>query len=144
MSDPASHLQHASPPTATTLKALPMATPSDPLLHDSLGPLDGVGLQLELMALAFDRADSSLHATALAQARNALSALARKLEVDVRIMQSAEFSIPSKATLAEAERIITLAVLERLAWNRGATALALGIAPKTLYNKLKAWGASHP
>jgi DNA-binding NtrC family response regulator len=52
--------------------------------------------------------------------------------------------VPDGATLAEAERLIVMAALERCAWNRTAAAQALGIAPKTLYNKLKAWGAGEP
>ena len=48
--------------------------------------------------------------------------------------------IPPSMTLAEAERRVTLATLDRLSWNRTAASAALGIAPKTLYNKLKSWG----
>jgi DNA-binding NtrC family response regulator len=43
-------------------------------------------------------------------------------------------------TLAEMEREYILAVLERNLGHRGRTAEALGIDPKTLYNKLQAWG----
>ncbi len=43
-------------------------------------------------------------------------------------------------TLAEMEREYILAVLERNRGHRGRTAEALGIDPKTLYNKLQAWG----
>ncbi len=42
--------------------------------------------------------------------------------------------------LAEMEREYILAVLERNKGHRGRTAEALGIDPKTLYNKLHAWG----
>jgi DNA-binding NtrC family response regulator len=49
-------------------------------------------------------------------------------------------SINPSLTLAEAERVLVLAALERHAGHRGHAALALGIAPKTLYNKLRAWG----
>ncbi len=48
-------------------------------------------------------------------------------------------TIPAEATLAEAERLVVIAALERHGGHRAATAQALGIAPKTLYNKLKAW-----
>jgi len=50
--------------------------------------------------------------------------------------------IPSDTTLDTAERMLVEATLARLRWNRAATALALGIAPKTLYNKVRAWGLS--
>jgi DNA-binding NtrC family response regulator len=43
-------------------------------------------------------------------------------------------------TLAEMEREYTRAVLEKNRGHRGRTAEALGIDPKTLYNKLQAWG----
>ncbi|MCC6620230.1 MAG: sigma-54-dependent Fis family transcriptional regulator [Deltaproteobacteria bacterium] len=52
--------------------------------------------------------------------------------------------IPADATLEDAERVLVLAQLERQRWNRGATAHALGIAPKTLYNKLRSWGVRGP
>ncbi len=44
-------------------------------------------------------------------------------------------------TLAEMEREYILTVLERNHGHRGRTAEALGIDPKTLYNKLQSWGA---
>jgi DNA-binding NtrC family response regulator len=40
------------------------------------------------------------------------------------------------------EREYILAVLERHKGHRGRTAEALGIDPKTLYNKLHAWGVA--
>ncbi|TNF31414.1 MAG: hypothetical protein EP329_12335 [Deltaproteobacteria bacterium] len=49
-------------------------------------------------------------------------------------------AIPVDATLAEAERILVSTRLERRGWRRGETAQALGIAPKTLYDKCRAWG----
>ncbi|MCB9735451.1 MAG: sigma-54-dependent Fis family transcriptional regulator [Deltaproteobacteria bacterium] len=52
--------------------------------------------------------------------------------------------IPSDATLAEAERRLILSQLERQRWHRGETAKVLGIAPKTLYNKCKAYGIEEP
>jgi len=52
--------------------------------------------------------------------------------------------IPEDATLEVAERMLVEAQLRRQRWNRGATAQALGIAPKTLYNKLRAWGIRGP
>ena len=51
-------------------------------------------------------------------------------------------TIPFDATLAEAERILVGAQLARHGWRRGETAEALGVAPKTLYNKCRAWGLS--
>ncbi|MFO0751341.1 MAG: sigma-54 dependent transcriptional regulator [Myxococcota bacterium] len=52
--------------------------------------------------------------------------------------------VPDDATLDRAERLIVEARLHTLSWNRGATAQALGIAPKTLYNKCRAWGLRAP
>lgn len=43
-------------------------------------------------------------------------------------------------TLAEVEREVVLATLERLGNHRDRTAQALGISPKTLYNRLKKYG----
>ena len=43
-------------------------------------------------------------------------------------------------TLAEMEREFVLASLEKHRGQRGRTAEALGIDPKTLYNKLRSWG----
>jgi len=51
-------------------------------------------------------------------------------------------AVPLDATLAEAERLIVTAQLEHHGWRRGETARALGIAPKTLYNKCRAWDLS--
>ena len=48
--------------------------------------------------------------------------------------------IPFGATLREAERILVEAYLEHNQGHREDTARALGITPKTLYNKCKAWG----
>jgi DNA-binding NtrC family response regulator len=45
-------------------------------------------------------------------------------------------------TLAEMEKEYVLAALERNRGHRGRTAEVLGIDPKTLYNKLRAWGAA--
>ena len=45
-------------------------------------------------------------------------------------------------TLAEMEREYVRAVLEKNRGHRGRTAEALGIDPKTLYNKLQAWGVA--
>jgi DNA-binding NtrC family response regulator len=43
-------------------------------------------------------------------------------------------------TLAEMEREFVLAALDKHKGHRGRTAEALGIDPKTLYNKLRSWG----
>lgn len=48
--------------------------------------------------------------------------------------------IPAGATLEEAEFRLISAYLERFDGHRAATARALGISPRTLYNKCKAWG----
>jgi len=48
--------------------------------------------------------------------------------------------IPLEATLADAERLLIEASLTHHGGHRGKTARALGIAPKTLYNKCKAYG----
>jgi two-component system response regulator AtoC len=45
-------------------------------------------------------------------------------------------------SLADMEKEYVLAALERNKGHRGRTAEALGIDPKTLYNKLRAWGVS--
>jgi len=45
-------------------------------------------------------------------------------------------------TLAQMEREYVLTVLEKHRGHRGQTAQALGIDPKTLYNKLQAWGTA--
>ena len=45
-------------------------------------------------------------------------------------------------TLAEMEREYIQAVLEKNRGHRGRKAEALGIDPKTLYNKLRGWGVS--
>lgn len=52
--------------------------------------------------------------------------------------------IPPDASLAEAERRLILSQLERQGWHRGEAARVLGIAPKTLYNKCKAYGLEEP
>lgn len=56
-----------------------MSTPHDQRLHDLFGTLNGVGLQLEVMALAFTRGDATLHANALEHARTAVATLATQL-----------------------------------------------------------------
>jgi DNA-binding NtrC family response regulator len=44
-------------------------------------------------------------------------------------------------TLAEADRLLTLATLEHLGRHKEKTAAALGISLKTLYNRLKEYAA---
>jgi DNA-binding NtrC family response regulator len=48
----------------------------------------------------------------------------------------------SDLSLAEMEKEYVLAVRDKHRGHRGRTAEALGIDPKTLYNKLRAWGVS--
>jgi len=45
------------------------------------------------------------------------------------------------ATLAEVERLLTLATLEHLGRHKEKTAATLGISLKTLYNRLKEYAA---
>jgi len=47
-------------------------------------------------------------------------------------------------SLAEMEKQYVLAVLERHGGHRGKTAEALGVDPKTLFNKLRSWGQQSP
>lgn len=47
------------------------------------------------------------------------------------------FSVAAGTTLAQVERAVVLATLEQCGQNRERTAAALGISPKTLYNRLK-------
>lgn len=49
-------------------------------IHDLRGALNGVALQLEVLALAMARANPSLHARALDAARGALDEAVRILE----------------------------------------------------------------
>ena len=64
---------------------------------------------------------------------------AEDLPLEVR-PRAAPRVLRTDLTLAEMEREYVLAVLERNRGHRGRTAEALGIDPKTLYNKLHAWG----
>jgi len=50
------------------------------------------------------------------------------------------FSVATGTTLAQVERAVILATLERCGQNRERTAAALGISLKTLYNRLKQYG----
>ena len=50
------------------------------------------------------------------------------------------FSLPAGATLAEAEKAMILKTLEEVDHNKTEAARRLGVAPKTIYNKLKAYG----
>ncbi|PKN54680.1 MAG: sigma-54-dependent Fis family transcriptional regulator [Deltaproteobacteria bacterium HGW-Deltaproteobacteria-14] len=52
--------------------------------------------------------------------------------------------VPFGATLADAERLIVTAQLDRHGWRRGETAEALGVSAKTLYNKCRAWDLQPP
>jgi len=54
--------------------------PADKTFHDLFGALNGLGLQLEVMALAFSRQDGELHERALVAAREAFADVTRKIE----------------------------------------------------------------
>ena len=54
--------------------------PSNQRLHDMRGSLNGLGLQVEVLALAFARSDPDMHERALSAARDALADLARQLD----------------------------------------------------------------
>ncbi len=58
----------------------PAKTPSDKRFHDLFGVLNALGLQLEVLGLAHDRADAAMHARALERSREAVAALTRALE----------------------------------------------------------------
>ncbi len=64
---------------------------------------------------------------------------ASDLPLDVRA-RAAPRVLRADLTLAEMEREYILAALDRNRGHRGRTAEALGIDPKTLYNKLQSWG----
>ncbi|HXK12578.1 MAG TPA: sigma-54 dependent transcriptional regulator [Vicinamibacteria bacterium] len=68
---------------------------------------------------------------------------AEDLPLDVR-PRAAPRVLRADLTLAEMEREYIQAVLEKNHGHRGRTATALGIDPKTLYNKLHAWGMEDP
>jgi DNA-binding NtrC family response regulator len=68
---------------------------------------------------------------------------AEDLPVDIR-PRAAPRVLRTDLTLAEMEREYVLAILEKNHGHRGRTADALGIDPKTLYNKLQTWGRVHP
>jgi DNA-binding NtrC family response regulator len=60
--------------------------------------------------------------------------------------ESASATVPSVTlrvgtTLAEADRLLTLATLEHLGRHKEKTAATLGISLKTLYNRLKEYAA---
>ena len=64
---------------------------------------------------------------------------ARDLPLEIR-PRVAPRILRTDLTLADMEKEYVLAVLERHRRHRGRTAEALGIDPKTLYNKLRTWG----
>ena len=66
---------------------------------------------------------------------------AEDLPLEVR-PRAAPRVLRADLTLAEMEQEYVRAVLEKNRGHRGRTAEALGIDPKTLYNKLQAWGVS--
>jgi len=66
---------------------------------------------------------------------------AEDLPLEVR-PRAAPRVLRTDLSLAEMEREYIQAVLEKNRGHRGRTAEALGIDPKTLYNKLQSWGAS--
>ena len=49
-------------------------------LHELRGALNGLSLQLEVMALAFEREDRDLHRRALDAAREAVATMTRQIE----------------------------------------------------------------
>jgi len=49
-------------------------------LHDLRGNLNGLALQLEVMALAFSRGDRAMHERALSAARDAMTRASEQLE----------------------------------------------------------------
>ncbi|MNL23858.1 acetoacetate metabolism regulatory protein AtoC [compost metagenome] len=55
---------------------------------------------------------------------------------------SSEVSVPVGETLAEADRRLILATLERCNGVKKQAALMLGISPKTLYNRLEEYAAA--
>lgn len=64
---------------------------------------------------------------------------ARDLPLEIR-PRAAPRVLRTDLTLAEMEKEYILAVLDKHRRHRGRTAEALGIDPKTLYNKLRSWG----
>jgi two-component system response regulator AtoC len=74
---------------------------------------------------------------AILSTRNEIDMADLPLEVRPR---AAPRTLRTDLTLAEMEREYVLAVHEKNHGHRGRTAEALGIDPKTLYNKLRAWG----
>jgi len=68
---------------------------------------------------------------------------AEDLPLDVR-PRAAPRVLRTDLTLEEMEREYVQAVLAKHRGHRGRTADALGIDPKTLYNRLRAWGDTTP
>jgi DNA-binding NtrC family response regulator len=66
---------------------------------------------------------------------------AEDLPLEVR-PRAVSRTLGTDLTLAEMEKEFVLAALEKHKGHRGRTAEALGIDPKTLYNKLRSWGLS--
>ena len=50
-----------------------------------------------------------------------------------------EIRFPRGTTLAEAEKALVMQTLEQTGNNKTEAARCLGITPRTIYNKLKAW-----
>jgi hypothetical protein len=57
-----------------------MSEQPTPSFHDLFGTVNGIGLQLEVLALAFERADAALHESALSSAREAVVTLGEQIE----------------------------------------------------------------
>jgi DNA-binding NtrC family response regulator len=64
---------------------------------------------------------------------------AEDLPLEVR-PRAAPRTLRTDLSLADMEREYVLAMLEKNRGHKGRTAEALAIDPKTLYNKLRAWG----
>lgn len=62
--------------------------------HELRGALNGLSLQLEVMALAFERGDRALHERAAAAAREALARLTEALERTGRTAHAPEAESP--------------------------------------------------
>jgi len=72
-----------------------------------------------------------------------LGATIRPEDLPVEVRPSAAPRVlRTDLTLAEMEREYVRAMLEKNRGHRGRTATALGIDPKTLYNKLQSWGVT--
>ncbi len=102
--------------------------------HDTGGSIDRPHLPPAIAQLASPGA--ARVAPAAAPAPAAATAVAPDTDDAIRV--------PIGTTLADAERALVEATLARFHGHRERTAQALGITPKTLYNKCRAWGLQPP